>query len=205
MKTFFDKKAANVHLQAANDETTETSTMSHVQVDTDSNKATLYLFWLMLREFKIEKRGFERSAKERLSVEEVGLLEVIRRIADNILFDVTKAIDFDEEKHSFKFIATEGKVELEVDTYFDDELHDCDSKKMFLSAMDAYLHTQKTCTMLIDNILYKSLLIYFEDCKISRYNEEDYPFYNIRFSWELKDNESEEKFVDSSKKKYVSD
>ena len=159
----------------------------------------------MLREFKIEKRGFERSAKERLSVEEVGLLEVIRRIADNILFDVTKAIDFDEENHAFKFNATEGKVELEVDTYFDDELSGCYSRKMFLSAMDAYLHTQKTCTMLIDNILYKSLLIYFEDCKISRYNEEDYPFYNIRFSWELKDNESEEKFVDSSKKKYVSD
>lgn len=197
--------AANVQGLAANKESTETGTMSNVQVDTDGNKATLYLFWILLREFTIEKRGFERSAKERLSVEEFGLMEVTRWIADNILFDVTKAIEYDEEKHAFKLSACEGKVVLEVDTYFDDELSNYYSRKMFNSAMDAYLHAQKTCTILIDNILHKSLHIYFEDCKISGYNDKDYPVYNISFNWEIADNEGNEKFVDSSNKKYVFD
>lgn len=203
--TEFFNSAADVKVQTANNEITETCTMSNVQVDTDGNKATTFLFMILLREFAIEKLGFERSTKERLSVEEFGLLEVTRSIADNILFDVTKAIEYDEEKRAFKLCATEGKVVLEVDTYFYDELSNYYSRKMFNSAMDAYLHTQKTCTMLIDNLLHMSLQIDFEDCKISRYNEEDYPFYDISFSWELKDNENEEQFVDSSTKKYVLD
>ena len=195
--------AAVVQEQAANNESTEKGTMSNVQVKTDGKKETQYIFELLMREFAIEKRGYELSTKERLSVEEFGLMEVIRRIADNILFDVTKAIDFDEENHAFKFNATEGKVELEVDTYFDDELSGCYSRKMFLSAMDAYLHTQKTCTILIDNILHKSLIIDYEDRKLSGYNDKDYPIYTISFSWEIIDSEGNEQFADNSTKKYV--
>ena len=197
----------NTAANAANNETTEMGTISNVQVITDGNGGINYqfLFMILLREFAIEKRGYELSTKERLSVEDFGLMEVIRRIADNILFDVTKAIDFDEEKHAFKFNATEGKVELEVDTYFDDELSGCYSRKMFLSAMDTYLHTQKTCTILIDGLLNKSLIIDYEGRKLSGYNDKDYPIYTISFSWEIIDSEGNEQFAENSTKKYVFD
>lgn len=197
--------AADVQGLAANRETTETGTMSNVQVITNGYEGTQFLLMLLLREFAIEKRGYERSTKERLSVEELGLMEVIRRIADNILFDVTKAIDYDEENHAFKLNATEGMVELEVDTYFDDELHGCNSRKMFILAMDAYLHTQKTCTMLIDNLLYKSLIIDFEGYELSGYDDNHYPIFTVSFSWEIRDCEGNKQFVDSSTKNYVFD
>ena len=197
--------AAVVQEQAANNESTEKGTMSNVQVETDGKKETQDIFELLMREIRSEKLGFERSTKERLSVEDYGLMEVTRRIGDNILFNVHKAIDFDEEKQEFKFNATEGKVELEVDDCFVDEIAGYYNRKMFISAMDAYLHTQATCGILIDNLLHKSLIIHFEGCDKCGHTDKGNPIFKIIFSWKIIDYEGKEKLVDSAKKKYVSD
>lgn len=195
MKEIFNS-AANVEVQAASSESTKT-VMAEVNTE--------YLFKLIVHSCLSEKNGFERSSKESLSEKEFGLMEVIRWIGDNILFDVYKALDYDEENLDFNIQTTEGYVELKTDFGFNYEVSGCAGKKMFIAALDAYLHTQKTCTMLIDCILRKSLIIHFEACEHCGYTDEDEPIYEIGFSWEIKDNESEEKFVDSSNKRYVFD